>query len=272
MRITRKEIANLIVLKLEENKSILKEKFLETKDTIGYFFVDDLLPEKYALDIYNSFPNTEETVLRRSLKEYKYTAFQMDKYNPLLEEVIYAFQEKQVVEKIAEICEINNLHPDDSIYAGGLSIMTKNNFLKPHLDNSHDKNREKWRVLNLLFYVSPNWEKVYGGNLEIWTKGLKENSVEIFSKFNRLIVMATHQRSWHSVNKVKVDKNRCCVSNYYFSETANSLSDNFHVTSFRGRPKEFFLDFILKTDNKLRMTVRKFFKKGIKENPHQYKK
>jgi hypothetical protein len=83
--------------------------------------------------------------------------------------------------------------------------------------------------------------------------------------------MATHNDSLHSVSKVMVDKNRCCVSNYYFSTEPLKNTDTFHVTSFRGRPNENIKDMVLQIDNFLRQSVRKIFKKGIVENPHYYK-
>jgi hypothetical protein len=49
-------------------------------------------------------------------------------------------------------------------------------------------------------------------------------------------------------------------------------TDTFHVTSFRGRPEQKFIDSLLQFDTWTRMLIRKFFKKGIKENPHVYKK
>ena len=150
--------------------------------------------------------------------------------------------------------------------------MKKANFLNPHLDNSHDKDRNQWRVLNLLYYATPNWEFKDGGNLELWQNGLKKKPTTVVSKFNRLVVMATHQKSWHSVSKVLTHKVRCCVSNYYFSKTPLHSSDRFHVTTFRGRPTEKVKDIILQLENTCRSMIRKVFKKGIRENPHQYKK
>ena len=32
--------------------------------------------------------------------------------------------------------------------------MPQGNYLKPHLDNSHDRDRKRYRVLNLLYYVT----------------------------------------------------------------------------------------------------------------------
>ena len=269
---TRKDLSDLIFSKIEKNQDILSKQFEDSKNKIGFFYVDDLLPEEIAFRIHDNFPKSSEMVLKKSIRENKYIAAQMNLYHPILEDIIYAFQEEKIVKLVAKICNIKEVFPDDKLYAGGISLMGKNQFLNPHLDNSHDKDRERWRVLNLLYYVTPGWDLKNGGNLELWPDGLDENPITIESKFNRLAVMATHNHSLHSVSPIVVDKERKCVSNYYFSNEPLESSDTFHVTSFRGRPENKITDIILKTDTWLRMNLRKFFKKGIKENPHYYKK
>jgi len=271
MENSRKEIASLIVSKLNSNKENLKKQFSIRKKSIGYFYLDDLLPEDVSLKIHENFPSIEEAELKKDLREYKYIAYKMNAYHSLLEEVTYAFQEDEVVRLISEICQIKEAIPDSSLYAGGLSLMKKENFLNPHLDNSHDKDRNLWRVLNLLFYVTPDWKIENGGNLELWPNGLNNTPIVVESKFNRLVVMATHQKSWHSVNKVQVDSIRCCISNYYFSKVPLLRDDKFHVTSFRARNSKGMKDVFLRMDNFFRNNLRKIFKNGIKENPHQYK-
>lgn len=71
---------------------------------------------------------------------------------------------------------------------------------------------------------------------------------------------------------VKVDRIRCCVSNYYCSDQPLQVTDEFQVTSFRGRPEQKAVDVILRVDNTVRMGLRKIFNKGITEKPHVYKK
>lgn len=268
----RQEIASLIFSKIQENKGKIITQFKEACPEIPFFYVDDLLPEDLVRKLYEVFPKSDEMVLKKSVRENKFVSAQMNLFNPLLEEVIYAFQDPKIVQLIGEICNIESLFPDSNLYAGGLSRMEKEQFLNPHLDNSHDKDRNRWRVLNLLFYVSPDWEITHGGNLELWPNGLKNEPITILSKQNRLAVMATHNNSLHSVSPTKVDKSRCCISNYYFSDNPLREEDSFHVTSFRGRPEQKTTDFILRFDTQLRMLIRKFFKKGIVENPHVYRK
>jgi len=264
----RDEIALLILESLTKEKLALAEMYQKSIDSIGYFYIDDLLPEALVSEIHNAFPKPDEMMLKKSIREFKYVSAQMDKYDAILEEIIFAFQDQKIVDLISQICHCKALEPD----AGGISMMGRDHFLNPHLDNSHDKDRNRWRVFNLLYYVTPNWKLENGGHLELWPNGLDKPPVLIENKFNRLVLMATHNKSLHSVNKVESDAERCCVSNYYFSNSPLMNSDTFHVTSFRARPGEVISDKLLQLDTFVRMSIRKIFKKGIKENPHYYKK
>lgn len=267
-----KEISDLIYNKILLCRDRISNSFNNTKENIGYFFIDDLLPDDLANKCYEAFPDKSEMKCLKSLREYKYVSAQMDKHHQFLEDLIYAFQDPKIIQLIGKICKIKSLCADEFLYAGGLSLMGQGNYLNPHLDNSHDAERNRWRVLNLLYYVTPNWRLANGGHLELWPYGPKKDPIVIESIFNRLVVMATHDESWHSVNKVEVDKNRCCISNYYFSDAPLKKSDKFHITKFRGRPEDFFTNLVLDFDAKVRMLVRKFFKKGVRKNPHIYKK
>ena len=268
----RNEYADHIVRRMEAAKTEMKSQFT-TPGQVQTCWVDDVLPTAEAKAIHDAFPDKSQMMERKTLREHKYVAAQMDRYQPLLEEIIYAFQDPRVVALTGEITGFKDLFPDEHLYAGGISLMAPGNFLNPHLDNSHDKDRQMYRVLNLLYYVSPEWEKEYGGNLELWDAGPEGRPREIHSKFNRLVLMATHDKSWHSVKKVKhAERSRCCISNYYFSPTPIIAHEYFHVTSFRGRPEEPVKDLVLQADNALRSGVRKVFKKGVGELKHVYKK
>ena len=64
---------------------------------------------------------------------------------------------KSIIVKLFKI-KIDNLEFDETLYAGGISLMKNKDFLNPHLDNSHDKDKKKYRRLNLLYYVTPDWK------------------------------------------------------------------------------------------------------------------
>lgn len=266
----RQEYGALIAARLRSEKRRMQDEFHQHK--VQSCSIDNLLPQELVHAIYAAFPDKNTMMLKKSLREHKYVAAQMNKYDPMLEEIVYAFQQPDVLAEITEITGIDDMHPDEHLYAGGVSLMAKDNFLNPHLDNSHDKERQMYRVLNLLYYVTPDWNQENGGNLELWDEGPKGTRREYVAKFNRLVLMATHKESWHSVNQIKVDRSRCCVSNYYFSPRPIEGREYFHVTSFRGRPEQPIRDVVLTGDIALRQGIRKVFKKGIVSNPHVYKK
>jgi Rps23 Pro-64 3,4-dihydroxylase Tpa1-like proline 4-hydroxylase len=183
----------------------------------------------------------------------------MNKHDKLLSDCIYAFQAKEIMKMIEYITGINSLEPDPLLYAGGLSIMNKGDFLNPHIDNSHDRSKTKYRRLNLLYYVTPNWKESMGGNLELWDKDM-EKSIKIESTQNRLVVMETNKTSFHSVNHISSENSRCCISNYFFTLSSPEKYQYEHVTEFYGRPNEYIKKILSSLDNTSRNLVSKFLK------------
>jgi Rps23 Pro-64 3,4-dihydroxylase Tpa1-like proline 4-hydroxylase len=269
VELTRSIMAREIERRIEAERSNLMRQW-QGSAPINYFVLDDLLPEEWTRRIREAFPSSGQMVLKRSLRELKFVAAQMNQYDPLLEESIYSFQAPEVVELIHRITGLKALEPDEQLYAGGISMMTQGHFLNPHVDNSHDKFRRRYRVLNLLFYISPDWSEADGCNLELWPEGPRGKPITIVSRFNRLVVMVTDEGSWHSVSPSLTSRSRCCVSNYYFSREPVGGRDYFHVTSFRARPGQPVRDLVLRADIWLRMAIRKVFPQGIRENPHFY--
>lgn len=259
--------AHLLARLLESERALTTQ--WRDSTPINHFVVDDVLPSSWAEAIHAAFPNPGAMTLKRSLRELKYVAAQMDKYDSLLEEAVYAFQAPDVVAAIERITALPALEPDERLYAGGVSLMTPGHFLNPHIDNSHDKFRSRYRVLNLLYYVSPEWPEDRGGNLELWPDGPRGSPITIFSRFNRLVGMITHRKSWHSVSENRARFNRCCVSNYYFSKKPIGGTHYYHVTEFRGRPDQPIRDLALRADNWLRTMIRTRFP-GTFKNTHFY--
>lgn len=267
----RNEIAQLILQRLDVAAPRACAEF-HLPRTVRSFVVDDLLPPELASAIASSFPPPERMQLKSHLGELKYVGFQMNEYAGLLEETIYAFQMPEIVTMVGRICGIDDLIPDEHLYAGGISAMMQGHYLNPHLDNSHDAERKRYRALNLLYYSTPGWKLDYGGNLELWDEGPKGAPRTIESRFNRLAVMQTDKTSWHSVSPVQHNGTRTCVSNYFFTEQPVDGKGDYHVTSFRGRPEEKFKDLLMQGDNALRQAVKEALGEKLFKNRHVYKK
>jgi Rps23 Pro-64 3,4-dihydroxylase Tpa1-like proline 4-hydroxylase len=218
--------------------------------------VDDLLPEDVARQIYEAFPKDAEGFKTlKTFREHKRQAFQLDEFPPILADITYALQDARVVERVGDLLGMEGLDGDPTLYAGGLSMMFPGQFLNPHVDNSHEAGKLKYRRINTLYYVTPDWREENGGNLELWDENVSKPHT-VFSKFNRLVFMETNRRSWHSVSPVVSGGARCCVSNYYFSEQSPDGAEYYHVTSYTGRPSQSGRRLLGKLDNGLRQFAR----------------
>ena len=259
----REELVKLILERLDRDADRIKRDFDNDKGIATHFTaIDDLLPTETAERIANAFPPVENMRLLDSFREKKYTSKAMDKFDPLISDITFAFQDKRVIDKVAELTGIKDAVGDPHLYAGGISAMAPGHFLNPHIDNSHDGGQKNYRVLNLLYYITPGWKPENGGNLELWDEHVTK-PVEIPSVFNRLVLMSTNERSWHSVNQVKAEGTRRCISNYYFSPHSPNGHETTHVTYFMARPEQKLRRLITKIDSDFRTAVRKVKKSGF---------
>lgn len=265
----RNEMGQAVAERIRAQSAGLKQMWREAQP-VKHFFIDDLLPANDAVKISRSFPDPDQLSLKSSLRERKRTGVEVNRYASCIGECLFAFQHPQVIEAIAEITGLEGLEADPSLYASGISLMGKGDFLNPHIDNSHDGDRARYRLLNLLFYVSPDWQLENGGNLELWDEKIRQPHT-ILSRFNRLVVMLTNHTSWHSVNQVRVDAPRLCVSNYYFALKPASERAYLNVTTFAGRPEEIIKRPLLKLDAAVLNALGKTFPQLTKMTRHRLK-
>ncbi|MEQ1604438.1 MAG: 2OG-Fe(II) oxygenase [Pyrinomonadaceae bacterium] len=259
----REEFVQLIIDRLNRNSDAIRADFAADKGVAAHFTaIDDLLPDEIARRVADAFPSASEMRLMDTFREKKHTSKSLDKFDPIISDITFAFQDKRVIERVAELTGISDAVGDPHLYAGGLSAMSKGHFLNPHLDNSHDGEQKNYRVLNLLYYITPDWQPENGGNLELWDERVTE-PIEIPSLFNRFVLMATNDKSFHSVNEVKADGVRRCVSNYYFSPHSPNGYETTHVTYFMARPEQKLRRIVTKLDSELRTKLRKIKKDGF---------
>jgi Rps23 Pro-64 3,4-dihydroxylase Tpa1-like proline 4-hydroxylase len=257
------ELSTMVANRLKQDAQALRAQF--AKPSIGNTracVLDDVLPVATAEAIYRAFPRNQDMRLMDTFREQKYTSKSVERMDPLIHDALFAFQAPQVIEAVTAITGLRDMVGDPSLYAGGISAMTEGQFLDPHIDNSHDGEGRLYRVLNLLYYVSPGWRAENGGNLELWDEKVKQR-LELPSLFNRLVIMQTDRTSWHSVNRVRVQGKRCCVSNYYFSPHSPNGVEVTHITFFQGRPEQPLRRFLATADGYARTLVRKLVKRGL---------
>lgn len=260
----KEQLVQFICDRLSRTEEQTRREFAQSVEDVGvrYAVVDDLLPPEIAQRIHEAFPPTGSMRLMNSFRERKYTSKKFEAFDPLMADITFAVQDPRVLAIVERITGIERQIPDARLYAGGLSAMARGHFLGPHLDNSHDGERRNYRTLNLLYYVTPDWSLECGGNLELWDRRVQRHAT-IVSRFNRLAIMETNPWSWHSVSEVRVDRVRCCVSNYYFSPQSPIGRDYFNITAFSARPEQRIRRALAWVDGHLRQALRAVVPQGV---------
>lgn len=270
MTLNRDDLAGLIAERLLDQGDVLSKVWADSRP-VRHCWVDDLLPADLAERIPAAFPQPDKLMLRSTIRERKRVGIDLDQYDPLIGELLHAFQRPVVIESVATITGHDALEGDPSFYASGISVMGQGDFLNPHIDNSHDGDRRLYRTINLLYYVSPGWTAENGGTLELWDGDVRRPT-PVESAFNRLVLMETTDCSWHSVSRVTANQPRFCISNYLFSPEPPTGAPYRHVTTFTGRPEEPWKRVVLWGVDKVALnSIDKYFPSLAKRTKHRIK-
>jgi Rps23 Pro-64 3,4-dihydroxylase Tpa1-like proline 4-hydroxylase len=100
---------------------------------------------------------------------------------------------------------IENLEGDNDLYLWGVHTYKNGGKLEPHLDSKICPITKREKVITLCLYLSKDWDKNYGGNLQLWnSNNYKISSVEkqVQSLFNNAIIFLANEKSYHGVNKI----------------------------------------------------------------------
>jgi len=101
------------------------------------------------------------------------------------------------------LCWLENLTnekgliPDPYLRGGGIHSVGKDGFLKVHADFNWHEELKLYRRLNLLLYLNREWQPIWGGELELWSRDLKRCVKTIQPLFNTMVIFTTDDKSYH---------------------------------------------------------------------------
>jgi hypothetical protein len=119
---------------------------------------------------------------------------------------------------------------------------TAGGYLDVHADFNVHPRTKLLRRLNVLLYLNPGWRDDYGGELELWDRGMTRCVVRIAPLFNRCVVFTTSDESFHGHPHPLATPpgvTRKSLALYYYSlapGARNSGRNQGHNTLFMPRP------------------------------------
>ncbi|NDG29190.1 2OG-Fe(II) oxygenase [bacterium] len=154
----------------------LSNEFLDYND-INWFCYDNPLEQKKTINNWYLFPPST----------YSFMSF---------------LNSPKFVDNLCKLTGIENLIPDIGLHGAGWHIHGNQGKINLHYDYSIHPKLFLQRKLNVILYLSKEWDPKWGGNLEFWSHDEKqnkpkENVTTIEVKFNRAVIFDTTQNSWH---------------------------------------------------------------------------
>jgi hypothetical protein len=210
------------------------------------FKIDNFLDEDFASQVAAAFPSYEEAVkVGRA-----FTAVNEHKKVQVTDATLFAEPVAQLnaalaspdfVDLLSYVFDIPNLLADDELVGAGIHQTGPRGFLDVHIDFNYIEERQLHRRLNILIYFNRDWNEEWGGNIELWDENVKICHHSFLPIFNRCVVFATNEISYHGVTAVKCppDQTRKSFAAYYYTREAPlEWSGKNHTTIFKARPNE----------------------------------
>ena len=229
----------------------LKEIYINA-EPFPHIVLDEFFNEHFLLKALEDFPDLSKdksSSKYNSSTEIKFASKRGDTQQPLsVKQIMNFLNSHTFLDFLQDLTSIEEpLITDPHFIGGGLHEIKRGGLLKVHADFCKHSETKLDRRLNLLIYLNKNWEKSYGGELQLWDKKVKNCVKKILPIYNRIVIFNTTDFTFHGhPEKLNCPSeiSRKSLALYYYSngrpasEIRPSISNQ--ITIFVKRPEEKF--------------------------------
>ena len=240
--------------KVQQRFSESAEKY-QTANPFPHIMLDDFLEEEAAQKALEAFPAVQDDgwIHYVHVNEKKHGLNKKDLLPDYIKKVIDELNSQAFLDELSKLTGIDDLLADDSMEGGGLHQTQKGGFLNIHADFTvHPHNRRLKRRVNLLVYLNKDWQDSYGGDLELWSRDMKQCEQKIAPLFNRAVIFSTDDDSYHGLPdplNCPEGETRKSIALYYF--TKEKKMPRLRSTNYRSRPGDGIKALFIFLDKKL---------------------
>lgn len=210
-----------------------------------HIVLDDFLPEQLAESILNNFPKglMKGDVLHAVGYggQNKRQIFPGE-CNEFVRNVFALFNSAPFLQFLEGLTGIDGLIPDPYFNGGGFHEIRRGGLLGVHADFRINERLNLERRINVLIYLNKNWDEVFGGDLEMWSRDAQQMTKSIAPLFNRCVVFNTDGDSFHGHPEplnTPEDISRKSIALYYYSASKAIYGEvSSHGTMYAARPKD----------------------------------
>ena len=250
------EDASLSVLdvgRLEGNVHVLHEQY-RAADPYPHIVIDDFLEPEALKAAMAEFPSLDTARWNNyiHINERKFSNTDPSTWGPTLQAVLAELNSPRFVRFVGQLLGEEHLIADPSLEGGGLHQSTRGGFLNIHTDYTVHPHHRNWqRRANIILFLNDDWKPEYGGDLELWSRDMKQCVERVHPIANRAVIFTTDSLSFHGhpdPMRCPEDVTRKSLALYYFSVEDDPTV---HSTEYRSRPGDGAHAILIFADNQV---------------------
>lgn len=217
-----------MILPIQEENIVEQMKAYGSSAPFDHCIIDNFFKDDVVAKIVDEFPQFDDNVWHEynNPLEIKKTCNNWNNFPSTTYSVFEYLNSENFLNFLNRYTGLPKLYADPGLNGGGWHIHSSGGKLNTHLDYSIHPKLNRQRVLNLLIYVTPDWQEEWGGNLGLWNSIEGQNkpgelSKTISPKFNRAVIFNTAQNSWHGLPEpinCPITQYRRSLAVYYLTE------------------------------------------------------
>jgi Rps23 Pro-64 3,4-dihydroxylase Tpa1-like proline 4-hydroxylase len=118
-------------------------------------------------------------------------------FPPLIRHVMHEFNSGTFLEFLEALTGFQRLIPDPSFGGCGLHSTGRGGRLMVHADSSRHPNPTLHQIINMIYYITPDWQDEWGGDLELWDEEARQCVKKVKPEFNSMLIFFTGIRCYH---------------------------------------------------------------------------
>ena len=208
----------------------LRESYT-TASPFPHIIMDNFLPDDLANTILNNFPHDpheHDLNFEAGYSGYHKRLIQPIDCKEFVRNLFYFFNSEPMIQFLEKMTGISGLIPDPYFQGGGFHEISTGGLLGVHTDFRINEQLLLERRMNLLIYLNPEWQTLWGGQLGLWDPEMKNEIQKIDPLFNRAVVFNTDAASYHGHPDPLAcppDVKRRSIALYYYTASKNILNE-----------------------------------------------
>ena len=219
----------LVNQQVKDNCAEMHKQFV-TAQPFRHICIDNFLDETFARSLLEQFPAFDEKLAINENGEVGAKAVHesITDLDPVWQKLDRLVAGTQFRSMITEITGISELKFDPDYFGGGTHENLHGQGLSPHVDfNFHPLTRQH-RRLNLILYLSTEWEQAWNGSIRLHRDPYKppaeDEIVTVTPAFNRCVIFETNEHSWHGFERINLPEDKRHLSRksfalYYYTDS-----------------------------------------------------